>query len=49
MDGGGGIDGERVKQVAHQFEFSHGSKQVKERPVNIGRMHGAGKTMSFLL
>ena len=38
VDGGGGIDGERVKQVAHQFEFSHGSKQVKERIVNIGVM-----------
>ena len=40
MDGGGGIDGERVRQVAHQFEFSHGG---------VMEANELWKTMSFLL
>ena len=38
IDGGGGVEGEKVKKVAKQFEFSYGLKIVKERHANIGVM-----------
>ena len=38
VDGGGGLEGQRVKEVASQFEFSYGSKIVIERENNIGVM-----------
>ena len=38
VDGGGGEDGENVKQLAKDFRFSYGTKIVVEDDVNRGIM-----------
>ena len=38
IDGGGGVEGEKVREVANNFKFTFGSKDVLEGNVNIGVM-----------
>ena len=38
IDGGGGVEGEKVREVANNFKFEFGSKHVLEEDVNIGVM-----------